>query len=457
MSFDLTGLPSARKRWPKRHDTLPAAVQTVFEAWDNCLEQQQDDALNLIEGFAKPPGRFTSKQKSRDLTLLRSPLPSGISVHPLSAEDVAVFFGGTAPPFSVTPKSGDAGSDVESVRSTPSVRFSPTDDRMASMEASLTKCMETIAKQNEQLSSQAATLERLFKAQADPDEIQSSNYEVTDSVLSKLGRNAQGKMSWLDIKPLPKSERRRIIREQGGTFATFPPDLDLLASTKALKLVQEAKLTLPNFATQEVAKYMSRNAGTIRMCGTVLSRVRELHTDLTPGFEPGEDRDSDAEMDVPTSVPSQVLLEFLHTLEAAAAGAMDLAIDTQTLMRLSVSRRIETALGVAHLHQDPSKIPKEDFMSPKTLTLIEEAAKMREDLTWAMEAQKSVTSNRNSLFGNRLPKAPGGGGPRNYAANSQRGQGRGAGGKGSGTGKGKGGNKAKWDKTKADAESDPTE
>ncbi len=96
-------------------------------------------------------------------------------------------------------------------------------------------------------------------------------------------------------------------------------------------------------------------------------------------------------------------------------------------------------------------------MSPKTLTLIEEAAKMREDLTWAMEAQRSVTSSRNSLFGNRLPKAPGGGGRRNHTTNSQRSQGRGAGGKGSGTGKGKGGNKAKWDKTKADAESDPTE
>ena len=456
MSFDLTGLPSARKRWPKRHDTLPAAVQTVFDAWDNCLEQQQDDALGLIEGYYKPPGRFSSRQKSRDLTLLRSPLPSGISVQPLSADDVAFFFGETAPPPQVTPKGGGSGSDAGSIHSQ-SVRSSPADDRMASMEASLAKCMDTIAKQNEQLSSQAATLERLFKAQADPDEIQSSNYEVADSVLSKLGRNAQGKMSWLDIKPLPKSERRRIIREQGGTFSTFPPDLDLLASTKALKLVQEAKLTLPNFATQEVAKYMARNAGTIRMCGTVLSRVRELQTDLSPGSEPGEDRDSDSEsVDVPASVPSHVLLEFLHTLEAAAAGAIDFAIDTQTLMRISVSRRIESALGVAHLHQDPTKQPKEDFMSPKTLTLIEDAAKMREDLTWAMEAQKSVTSNRNSLFGNRLPKAPGGGGPRNHTANSQRGQGRGAGGKGSGTGKGKG-SKAKWDKAKADAESDTTE
>ncbi len=46
-------------------------------------------------------------------------------------------------------------------------------------------------------------------------------------------------------------------------------------------------------------------------------------------------------------------------------------------MRMSVSRRIESALGVAHLQQDSTKRPKEDFISPKTLTLIEDAAKMR--------------------------------------------------------------------------------
>ena len=149
------------------------------------------------------------------------------------------------------------------------------------MELSLSKCLDTIARQNEQLATQAATLDRLFKAQADPDEVQTSNYEVADSTLSKLGLTAAGKMSWLDIKPLPKSERRRILREHGGTFRTFPPDLDMLASTKALKLVQDAKVTLPNFATQEVAKFMTRNTGTIKMCGTVLSRVREMKADLT--------------------------------------------------------------------------------------------------------------------------------------------------------------------------------
>jgi hypothetical protein len=62
------------------------------------------------------------------------------------------------------------------------------------MEFTLTKCLDTIA-------TQAATLERLFKAQADPEELQTATYEVADSILSKLGLTATGKMSWLDIKP----------------------------------------------------------------------------------------------------------------------------------------------------------------------------------------------------------------------------------------------------------------
>ena len=114
----------------------------------------------------------------------------------------------------------------------------------------------------------------MFKAQADPDEVQTSTYEIADSILVKLGRNPAGKMSWLDIKPLPKSERSRILREYGGTFKffSFLPDLDMLVSTKTLKLVQHVKVTLPNYATQEVAKFMTRKTGTIKMCGTVLSR-----------------------------------------------------------------------------------------------------------------------------------------------------------------------------------------
>jgi hypothetical protein len=79
----------------------------------------------------------------------------------------------------------------------------------------------------------------------------------------------------------------------------------MLASTKALKLVQDAKVTLPNFATQEVAKFMARNNGTIKMCGTVLSRVRELKSDLTaPPEEDGDDEDDEVPSTrLPSSVP----------------------------------------------------------------------------------------------------------------------------------------------------------
>ena len=438
MAVDLENLSAARQRWSRSTASLSAPVKAVFQAWEQCLDREQDEALERIEGFTRPPGRFTAKQKCRDLTLLRSPLPSTMrSVHPLSEADVADFFGRVVTPH----REGE--SDSESVRSTPS------EDRMNSMEASLAKCLETIARQNEQLVTQAATLERLFKAQADPEEIQTSTYEVADSVLQKLGRNSAGKMSWLDIKPLPKSERRRILREHGGTFTTFPPDLDMLASTKALKLVQDAKVSLPNFATQEVAKFMARNSGTIKMCGTVLSRVRELQRDMAPhATEGGDDEDDEVLLPPsPSSVPTAVLLEFLVVLEGAAAGALDLAMDTHTLMRLSVSRRIETALGVAHLHQDPTKHPKEDFMSPKTLTVIEEAAKMREDLTWAMEARKTVTGERAPY--NRPRKAPGGG--QQHTAAHGRGQGRGTGSKGSGKGKGAA-KKVTWDKGKSDVD-----
>ena len=447
MSISVNGLAEARNRWPRKSSELPAEVRGVFEAWEQCRDGELDEALGRIDGFFRPPGRFSSKQKCRDLTLLRSPLPPSItSVTPLLEADVAAFFG-----RAVTPLVTHRDSDVDSVRS------SPSEDRMTTMESNLAKCLDTIARQNEQLDRQAATLERLFKAQADPDEVQTSTYEVADSVLEKLGRNAKGKASWLDIKPLPKSERRRILREHGGTFTAFPPDLDMLASTKALKLVQEAKLSLPHFATHEVAQFMSRNTGTIKMCGTVLSRIKEMRADIQSSAHDGsedDDSSSGSALALPSSVPFDMLEEFLSLIESAAEGAMDLAIDTQTFMRLAVSRRIETALGVAHLQQDPTKNPKEDFMSPKTLTLIEDAAKVREDLTWAMEARKTVTSDRPPLFQSRLRKSPGGG--QGNQPTVTRGPDRGAGAKGSGKGKGKP-KKAQWDKSRAEADSDVAE
>jgi hypothetical protein len=73
-------------------------------AWEQCDEQERDEALAQIEGFTKPPGRFLVKQKCRDLTLLRSPLPtSSAAAPPLTDADVFLFFG-----RAVTPRAGDA-------------------------------------------------------------------------------------------------------------------------------------------------------------------------------------------------------------------------------------------------------------------------------------------------------------------------------------------------------------
>jgi hypothetical protein len=66
--------------------------------------------LDRTERFYKPPGRFTSKQKYRDLTPLRSVLPSSVTSNtPISCEDVVVFFRQV-----VTPQKGGTESDPES-------------------------------------------------------------------------------------------------------------------------------------------------------------------------------------------------------------------------------------------------------------------------------------------------------------------------------------------------------
>jgi hypothetical protein len=169
MVVDMNLMTAARQCWPPRESQLPEQVRAVFNAWEMCHTSELDGALAKIEGFTNPPGRFGTKQKCRDLTLLRSPLPASIqSVSPLPESALVEFFGTEGTPHPPDKRDRE-GSDDGSVRSTPS-----SDERMTVMEASLSKCFKTIARQHEQLVTQSATLDRLFKAQADPEEIQIS-------------------------------------------------------------------------------------------------------------------------------------------------------------------------------------------------------------------------------------------------------------------------------------------
>ena len=147
---------------------------------------------------------------------------------------------------------------------------------------------------------------------------------------------------------------------------------------------------------------MARNAHTVKMTGTVYSRIIEMREEL----EARRAEDDSFKEDL--LVPLEDILSFLSTLEEAASGAMDIAIDNQTLMRTAVSRRLEEAIGVAHLRPEAGKKAREDFLSSETLSLIEAAATRSEDLSWAAEGQKRLKNQRSS-HGYRSQKTPGSG------------------------------------------------
>jgi hypothetical protein len=113
-----------------------------------------------------------------------------------------------------------------------------TEDRVDLLQTMLDQCLATMKMQQEQIGQHKATIDQLFQAQlADPEEIQTSAYVVGDAVLRKLGQGGDGSYSWARIKPLPRHERNFTLRSHAGTFAGFPPDLDLITATKAIKEV----------------------------------------------------------------------------------------------------------------------------------------------------------------------------------------------------------------------------
>jgi hypothetical protein len=396
MTITTSELDDLRAKWPEDVNNLPAEAQAVFAAWSRCSANDVKRALDGVEGFGRPPAPYQKAAKCRDLTLLCTPLPRSIrGVTPLAAPQVRAIgessSGGGPPPGTSAEGSQDA--------------------RLEALATTLKECQKTIATQN-------ATIQQLFQAQmAEQDgDVQSSSYQVTEEVLDKLGKSEDGKScSWMNILPLAKRDRNVVLREHCGTYDMYPLELDLLDATKSLKQVADAKITLRDFAAQEVSKFMMRNSNTIQMCGTVFSRVLEMRRDLEDVVT------GDAEKD---TVPLTDVIDFLEVLESACDGTLVMAIDTQTHMRLAVSRRIESALGVAYLRQDPFKKEKEDFIDPKTYTLWEEAATKKENLAWAMDAKSKVLGKGSSLFGNRSHNSSGGGKNKPFSKYTKGGRGR---------------------------------
>jgi hypothetical protein len=294
-----------------------------------------------------------------------------------------------------------------------------------------------------------AELERKLARQlAEPHEDVSSAYVVIDEVWQKVGKDASAdRCSWLNINALKKQEAGEVIRMHSGTFPHFPCELDVIETMKRLPGVKDAQITLVDFAQTEVSKFMRANARTVRLSGTVFSRVPEMQMDLADYIEndPGA-----------SEIPIDWVVEFVDHVVGAARGTFAMSLDTQTTLRLAVSHRLEKAMKADHLTTNPLKAEREDFIPPLVLQRIEDAAKRNLDLSWALDnaAGKQPFSGRhptNSWRGGKTEYARqrgrGGGAPKGAPKGGK----GGAGGRG-GRGRGKGAPAAPWVDFKVDAE-----
>jgi len=404
-TFDID---EARGRWPSDASELPADAQAAFAVWSQAPATAVKAALERDDAWRRPGAGISYRKldKARDLVLLRTPFPRNVrtdGARPLTAERVARI-------GIVTEEDTN---DDDDDRQTSSV-----EDQLAEMRRTQADLQDTI-------NSQAATIQQLFKAQhvEHTEGDLSSTYEVIDEVLAKIGFDETKKVcSWMNILPMTLQERKLMMREHGGTFSLFPPELDMLETTKMRSEVKKANLTLLEFASKEVSRYMQRNSLTIKMAGTALSRVVEMRRRLSECVVSVDDEDA---------VPISDVLNFLEVLEGATNCTMELAVDTQIHLRLAVSRRIETALGVGHLRKDPLKKAKGDFLPPDTYEIIADAAQKKEDLSWAQNRLSSLKNS--SSHGGPSQKSTGGGNNRGAfsqykkATGGNRGRGRGRG------------------------------
>ena len=393
-------IDSLRANWPADVSQLPADVQQHYAAWLAESDATRMDALRrLRDTCPRPDGPYQRTHKARDLVLLRSPFSrrARSNNQPLTPAQIAAI-GSPAP------------------GPTPASAPTPAPASVVQQLADLKKQME---EQSALIERQQGVIKHLFDAQSAESSTGrdiSSSYPIIPEVLDFLGKDEDGKCSWLRVLPLARKDRNLLMHEHSGKYEEFPPELDLIESTRTRKDVQNTKLTLQQFAQENVSKFMIRNEQTVRMCGTTYSRVFEMRRKVEEQIT--EDRENEDQ----TLIPAEDIVSFLKVVEGSSSTSLQLAVDTQTHMRLAVSSKVEKAMGVAHLRQDPFKRKKEDFISPDTYKLIEEAAKRKQNLTWAQSALKkgvAVGSNLGTGLSHGGPprKTPGAGKKKNPFSN----------------------------------------
>jgi hypothetical protein len=334
----------------------------------------------MASGLKRAPGKDTEWAQCRDLTLFGSPLPGHRpTLRPLTGAQVETF--GIVPPSAVRPRRAAAvptrsssappstrkgrgkqkgrvtSPAVESAAAAPQPeitqdppdppsshdglglstkrrggggrRGSPPPSRSPSPARSSPDSVakagnRRVAELERKLAQQDERIRQLFAQQlAEPHEDVSPAYVVLDEVWQKIGKDkTEDRCSWLNINALKKREIGEIMRLHSGTFPHFPCELDVIGTMKRIPGVKDVQLTLVDFAQTEVAKFMRSNARTVRMSGTVFSRVLEMQLDLA---------DFLANDPTATDIPLDWVVEFVDKVVGIARGTFAMSLlDTQT-------------------------------------------------------------------------------------------------------------------------------
>ena len=388
--LNVAEMKSVEDAWPTSNSGLPASVQTAYDSWFGLAMPAIDAAVRQLHDdpgaeFTTPRGRgYNKPQKCRTLTIHRIAAAAG-GPTPIPAEL-----------RSMIPGSSD---DVS--------------DKIRSMEQLLER--------------QEATIASLVRQQAavDSEKDVTANYGIHAKVLAAVPA------TFVDLDPLPKKERRSVMREHQGIYpeGKWPNKLVLKESTRNSKDMQKAsKMTLPQFA-KEASSMLEKNDFTTKMAGTTWSRIVDMQTDVR----------AELTSDPDAWYRADEILDTLEEMEACAEGTFRFGLDTSVAIRLNVANRVDVAMGINHLRVDPFKKETDDFISADTYKLVEAEAKAQQNLTWAKQGHFPGSRAGNNFFGKPSHKNPGGGKQSNY---NNSGGGRGnkpkGGGKGKGRGRGKG-------------------
>jgi hypothetical protein len=255
--------------------------------------------------------------------------------------------------------------------------FASGDDRMARLEDQLRAAQATIGS----LVRQTLEVE---------DKDVTTDYAVNDTVMAIIPK------SFLTLNPLSKKERLHLCRMNQGSFpeGVWPNRLALSESTKN-SIKSAAKLSLQR-------KWVSSSTVTTTRRRWLAPRSASRLTDDITNVQAQLDDDPDL------MFRGDEVLRQLQLLEPGVRATVQLGLDLFLHLRLNVSKRVDTAMGIDHLRVDPFKRKTEDFISPETYKLVEQVrGQTKTGFDVGKEGPLSWIQS-GSFFGQATPQVLGG-------------------------------------------------